>query len=66
MKRLHFIAVMITLVLAGVSAYWLTQSDYEGPCATTQDITAAAMSEDGSDQDALVDHAMIERRDCPS
>ena len=25
----------------------------------------AAMAEDGSDQDALIDHAMIERRDCP-
>jgi len=63
-KRLHFVAVMITLALAGVSAYWLTRSGYEGPCATTQDITAAAMAEDGSDQDVLVDHAMIERRNC--
>ena len=64
MKRAHLISAAITITVTVISAYWLTRDNYEDPCTTTQDLTAAVIADGGSDQGALVDNSLIQRRDC--
>ena len=64
MKRAHLFSAIIAVVVAALSAYWLTQDQYTGPCITTQDLTAAVIADEGLDQGSLVDNALIQRRDC--
>ena len=64
MKRAHLLSAIIAVVVATLSAYWLTQDSYVDPCTTTQDLAAAAIAEEGLDQETLVDNALIERRNC--
>ena len=64
MKRAHLLSAIIAVVVATLSAYWLTQDSYVDPCTTTQDLAAAVIAEEGLDQETLVDNALIERRDC--
>lgn len=64
MKRAHLLSAIIAVVVVTLSAYWLTQDSYVDPCTTTQDLAAAAIAEEGLDQETLVDNALIERRDC--
>ena len=64
MKRAHLISAAITITVTVISAYWLTRDNYEDPCTTTQDLTAAVIADEGLDQGSLVDNALIQRRDC--
>ncbi len=64
MNKLHLIIAVVTSLGLTALLYWLTLEEPKDPCAGTGDLSAAAIADEGLDQDNLVDRAMIERRDC--
>lgn len=66
MRGVHWALAAATVALLIAAAYWLTLAPAENsdPCARQADISAAAIADEGIDQQTLVDRAMIERREC--
>lgn len=66
MKALALVVAAASGLLIAAALYWLTLSPLPptDPCERQSDLSAAAMANEGLDQDTLVDRAMIERRRC--
>ena len=67
MKTLHLITAVITAIVVFVALYWVTLSPSDpaaDPCLDTLDLSAAAISENESDQAALMDNAVLQRGKC--